>query len=221
MKSKAIIRTRRLQIQPMSDLEIEERIAESDTDESRAAYGEMLAGCRRDPDNRVWYAPWKMTLKGDPAYIGDLGFKGPSHEHAVEIGYGILAEQEGNGYTTEAVQAMTQWAFGHANVVFIEAETAPDNEASRRVLAKCGFFPDGTGEEGPRFVLESPLTNWMAIYMLFGIGIGSALGTISDHIATGMSMGMCLGLCIGALLDSSAKKERDQLRKQRKRSLPN
>ena len=39
------------------------------------------------------------------------------------------------------------------------------------------FVPDGEGQEGPRFVLEKPLTNWMVIYMLFGISIGTALGT--------------------------------------------
>lgn len=37
-------------------------------------------------------------------------------------------------------------------------------KASQRVLEKCGFLPDGEGKEGPRFVLEQPLTtNWMAV----------------------------------------------------------
>lgn len=49
-------------------------------------------------------------------------------------------------------------AFGQKDVVFVEAETDPDNKASQRVLEKCGFVPDGTGVEGPRFVLESPLS---------------------------------------------------------------
>ena len=40
--------------------------------------------------------------------------------------------------------------------MLVEAETAPDNKASQRVLEKCGFVPDGTGVEGPHFVLESP-----------------------------------------------------------------
>lgn len=50
-------------LQPMSDSEIEEMMAEMHSDDLRAAYGEMLAGCRREPENRIWYAPWKMTLK--------------------------------------------------------------------------------------------------------------------------------------------------------------
>jgi ribosomal-protein-alanine N-acetyltransferase len=37
----------------------------------------------------------------------------------------------------------------------IEAETAPENIASKRVLEKCGFIANGKiGEEGPRFTLN-------------------------------------------------------------------
>ena len=141
-------------LQLMSDSEIEEMMAEMHSDDLRAAYGEMLAGCRREPENRIWYAPWKMTLKNSREYMGDVGFKGSAKDHAVEIGYGILPSYEGNGYMTEAVQAMTRWAFAQQDVDFVEAETDPDNRASQRILEKCGFVPTGkTGEEGPRFVL--------------------------------------------------------------------
>lgn len=216
MKKKVLcVKTKRMMIQPMSDEEIEKKIEASDSDELCCAYSEMLSGCKRDPENRIWYAPWKMTLKKDDTYIGNLSFKGPAKDNIVEIGYGILPDQEGKGYTTEAVQAMTQWAFGNADVVFIEAETEPENRASQRILEKCGFVSNGEGQEGPRFVLEKPLTNWMAIYMLFGISIGTALGTSFDSIGIGLSLGLCFGISIGAALDSSAKKEREKLLEQR------
>ena len=35
----------------------------------------------------------------------------------------------------------------------VEAETAPENAASQKLLLNAGFVPTGqTGEEGPRFV---------------------------------------------------------------------
>ena len=151
------VETKRMLLQPMSDSEIKEMMAEMPSDDLRAAYGEMLAGCRREPENRIWYAPWKMTLKNSREYMGDVGFKGPAKNRTVEIGYGILPSYEGNGYMTEAVQAMIRWAFAQQNVDFVEAETDPDNRASQRILEKCGFVPTGkTGEEGPRFVVERP-----------------------------------------------------------------
>lgn len=218
MKKEPVIKTKRMLLSPMSDQEIEKLIETTESEEMRIAYGEMLSGCKSDPGHRVWYAPWKMTLRSDHTYIGDLAYKGPAQENTVEIGYGILPEYEKNGYTTEAVQAMTQWAFGNPDVVFVLAETDPNNKASQRVLEKCGFLPDGEGKEGPRFVLEQPLTtNWMAVYMLFGLSIGTALGSSGGNIGIGISLGLGVGLCIGAALDLSTKREREKLRERRRK----
>ncbi len=105
---------------------------------------------------------------------------------------------------------------GQKEVVFIEAETIPDNKASQRVLEKCGFVPDGTtGKEGPRFVLEQPLTNWSPIYMLFGNAIGMSIGQLYGQILWGMAIGMSLGILVGVLINNSAQKNRDVLRQQR------
>lgn len=213
---KTEIKTKRMVLHPMTDAEIEMLMECLDSDKLRTAYGEMLDGCKRDPANRVWYAPWRMALKNGADYIGDLGFKSPVKDHSVEIGYGIRPEYEGKGYTTEAVQAMTQWAFGQKDVVFVEAETAPDNRASQRVLEKCGFVPDGTGAEGPRFVLESPLTNWSPIYMLFGMSIGMSIGQMHDQMLWGMALGISLGTLAGMAPNASAKKTREIIRQQRK-----
>ena len=214
---KTEIKTKRMTIRPMSDAEIEALMERTPSDELRSAYGEMLSGCKSDPENRVWYAPWAMTLKDSATYIGDLGFKGPVKNHAVEIGYGVLPEYEGQSYTTEAVQAVTQWAFQQKNVVFVEAETDPENKASRRVLEKCGFVPDGTtGEEGPRFVRESPLPSQISTYMLFGIAIGMSIGQMHGQMIWGLAPGISLGILAGVLLDNAAKKKREEIRQQRR-----
>ena len=217
---KVEIKTKRLTLRPMSDGAIEALMERTDSDELRSAYGEMLDGCRRAPENRIWYAPWEMVRNDGGESIGDVDFKGPARNHAVEIGYGVQPEYEGRGYTTEAVQAMTQWAFRQKDVVFVEAETAPDNKASQRILEKCGFVPDGTmGKEGPRFVLESPMTNQTPIYMLFGIAIGMSVGRMHGQMLWGMVLGISLGVLAGALLNRSAKKNREALRQQRKQRM--
>ena len=213
---KTEIKTKRMTLRPMSDAEIEALIERTPSEELRAAYGEMLSGCKSDPENRIWYAPWAMTLQDSTTCIGDLGFKGPVKNHAVEIGYGVLPEHEGQGYTTEAVQAVMEWAFKQKDVVFVEAETDPENKASQRVLEKCGFVPDGTtGEEGLRFVREAPLFSQIPIYMLFGIAIGMSIGQMHGQMVWGMAPGISLGMLAGVLLDNAAKKKREELRRQR------
>ena len=145
-----MIETARLKIYPASREQMEAFVAAETDDELKKAYAEMLEGCLSHPDAWDWYAMWNIELRSG-THIGDLCFKGPGS--APEIGYGILEEYQGRGYATEAVEAAVAWAFEQPGVTAVEAEAAPDNRASLRVLEKCGFLPNGTiGEEGPRFI---------------------------------------------------------------------
>ena len=148
-----MIRTERLCIYPASWKQMEAMIASEQDEELKIAYTEMLEGCLRHPDQWDWYAIW-MIEKTDGTHVGDLCFKGLRENGIAEIGYGILEEYRRQGYATEAVQAACRWAFRHAEVKSLEAETETENAASQRVLEKCGFRPSGImGEEGPRFTL--------------------------------------------------------------------
>ena len=146
-----IIETKRLKIYPAAQEQMEAFIAAEADAELKKAYAEMLEGCLRHPDRGEWYAMWMIELR-DGTHIGDLCFKGLEANGMVEVGYGILEEYQGQGYATEAVGAAVIWALKQTDVTCVEAETAPDNCASQRVLEKCGFIPTGTfGKEGPRF----------------------------------------------------------------------
>ena len=148
-----MIRTERLCIYPASWKQMEAMIASEQDEELKKAYTEMLEGCLRHPDQWDWYAIW-MIEKTDGTHVGDLCFKGLRENGIAEIGYGILEEYRRQGYAAEAVQAACRWAFRHAEVKSLEAETETENAASQRVLEKCGFRPNGImGEEGPRFTL--------------------------------------------------------------------
>lgn len=152
---KASIATDRLRITPMSTSELKELIAQTEkTDKELAeAYTDMLNGCKKYPDEFLWYTAWKITSKATGEMLGDLCFKGLPENKQPEIGYGIIEEHRGKGYATEAVHAMCEWALNEMNMNAVEAETAPDNEISKHVLEKCGFGATGeNGEEGPRFI---------------------------------------------------------------------
>ena len=146
-----MIETKRLRIYPAAREQMEAFIAAETEPELKKAYTEMLEGCLRYPEQWQWYAMWMIELR-DGTHIGDLCFKGLNADGMVEIGYGVLGEYQGQGYATEAVDAAVSWALQQPAVTRAEAETEPDNRASRRVLEKCGFCPSGVmGEEGPRF----------------------------------------------------------------------
>ncbi|MBR5043895.1 MAG: GNAT family N-acetyltransferase [Clostridia bacterium] len=146
-----MLETTRLRLYPATQAQMEAMIAEEKNLDLRQAYREMLTGCLSCPDQWDWYAMWVIEAVNGTR-VGDICFKGPGENGRPEIGYGILTEFQGRGYATEAVRAALAWAFRHPEVRAVEAETDPDNKVSQRVLAKCGFAPNGTaGEEGPRF----------------------------------------------------------------------
>ena len=151
--------TERLLIRPMTDAELQHLISETTDADLAKAYTEMLDGALKFPDSRLWYTAWMLSPKEDPETpIGDLCFKGPQQKGGVEIGYGMKEGYEGHGFMTEAVKALTGWAFDQKGVRRIFAETVPENRASQRILEKLGFRPcegaEAMGEEGPRFYLE-------------------------------------------------------------------
>jgi RimJ/RimL family protein N-acetyltransferase len=86
-----------------------------------------------------WFTYWLVTRPH--AGIGLAGFKGYPDPHGeVEIGYGLAPAYRRQGYTTEAVQALINWAFLTPECIsIIAANTSLDNIASHRVLQKVGM----------------------------------------------------------------------------------
>ena len=212
MPKPVTLKTRRLRLTAMTDEELEATVAAQSDPDLRQAYTEMLDGCRQHPEDRLWYAPWRISLKAEPqTVIGDAGFKGTPQRGAVEIGYGLEEAYRGQGYMTEAARALSEWAFYQKDVYLLYAETAPDNAASQRVLKKLGFVPCGEGEEGPRFLLEKQPTSFLAIYLCIGMSVGMSLGVAQGNMTMGMCLGMPLGLCLGLALDRQEKVHRAEV----------
>ena len=65
------------------------------------------------------------------------------------IGYWIDREYAGRGYTTEAVNLLTQYGFSVLALHRIEINLRPENAASRRVAEKAGYVLEG---ERPRYL---------------------------------------------------------------------
>lgn len=83
---------------------------------------------------------WMMVLKDSMTIIGDIGFHGAPDDHGtVEIGYGLIEEEQRKGYGFEALQAMVDWAKSHEQVMTIRADCLVTNVPSIRVLEKVGM----------------------------------------------------------------------------------
>ena len=92
------------------------------------------------PTVDLWTLGFAIVDRVTSAVVGTCGFKGPpGADGIVEIAYGVTPDQQGNGYATEAAEALVAYAFGGDQVRLVRAHTLAAANASTRVLTKCGF----------------------------------------------------------------------------------
>ena len=106
------------------------------------------------------WGPRHITRSFDGLVFGSIGFFGPPSPSPdevpeAEIGYGLVSDARGRGVGTEAVRALL--ALTDALGVRVRASVSPDNSASIRVLAKCGFTElRGANEDGELVMARPP-----------------------------------------------------------------
>lgn len=94
--------------------------------------------------NYLFSTLWTLILKEQNRMVGDLCFMGePNKDGEIEIGYGTYEEFRGNGFMTEAVKGMINWAKNLPNVKSIIASTEKSNIASFSILERNNFIKTG------------------------------------------------------------------------------
>jgi RimJ/RimL family protein N-acetyltransferase len=101
---------------------------------------DWLATIRGMRTANPWLCGFEIVLRDSNIGIGRCGYKGPPNANGmVEIAYGIDEQYRGNGFATEAAQALVDFAFGNDQVHAVCAHTLAELNASTRVLTKSGF----------------------------------------------------------------------------------
>lgn len=89
---------------------------------------------------------YAIVLKETDKVIGDISLEWSEKDSAYEIGYNINRGFWRNGYATEAVRGILDWAYKELSARDFTAFYAKENGASGRVLEKCGFAREYTGQ---------------------------------------------------------------------------
>jgi len=85
---------------------------------------------------------WGFVLKENGELIGSGGLIWEPNYHLYQIGYNIKKTHWNNGYTTEAMKAVLEFATQHLGLEKVAGGHAKENPASGRVLQKLGFVYD-------------------------------------------------------------------------------
>lgn len=89
------------------------------------------------------YYNWLITLKSTNQIIGAVNFNVNLRNDSVMFNYAIDNRFTKNGYMTEALMRVKNFAFNEMNVNRFEGGCVVTNIASKRVMEKCGQKQEG------------------------------------------------------------------------------
>ena len=134
------LKTSRLKLVLKTPEEVRAAIETMDAADKAQLSGDWLERLRASTSPDPWVHGFSMVQSDTGIAVGQCGFKGPpDSDGVVEIAYGVASDQERKGYATEAARALLAYAFSIDKVKLVRAHTLPASNASKRVLAKCGF----------------------------------------------------------------------------------
>jgi ribosomal-protein-alanine N-acetyltransferase len=147
------LQTKRLQLEPRTPEHVRallagadayekkfgQKVADGLADFMKAASPEWIARVQAATSYDLWNDGFSVMHAEDNMMIGAAGYKGPPVDGMVEIAYGIAPAYQGQGYATEAAQALVDYAIKSGQVSMLRAHTLPEVNASGGVLRKCGF----------------------------------------------------------------------------------
>ena len=108
------------------------------------------------PDQEKWWT-YLHVLRNENLLIGCCGFKGsPDDNGVVEIGYEVAESYRLQGFATEIATALIEFSFSNREVNTVIAHTLAHENASNRVLRKCGMWFDGEAHDPD----EGPVWKW-------------------------------------------------------------
>lgn len=90
---------------------------------------------------------WAIVCKKENKVIGSIGLHRDMkrrNDGARMIGYVLREESWGEGIMPEAVKRIVEYAFLEVGLDLVSVYHYPFNEASRKVIIRCGFEYEGT-----------------------------------------------------------------------------
>jgi RimJ/RimL family protein N-acetyltransferase len=155
-----MIETRRLILKPLSyeqllkyaandntlerELNLNETARKISPELKEALDNTILPNVADKSRNYLYSTLWTAISKADNRLIGDLCIVGePNAAGEIEIGYGTYEEFQGQGFMTEIVGGIIDWARTQASVKSIVASTDRTNTASCKVLQNNDFIKIG------------------------------------------------------------------------------
>jgi len=120
-------------------------------EELRARYARQAAG--RSPDGREEWRNWILRRQHGGQAAGYVQATISGAGRRAEIAWVVGLDWQGQGYATEAAQALVGWLDAHG-VEIIQARIHPEHAASAAVARRAGLRPSGVVTGGEQLWLR-------------------------------------------------------------------
>lgn len=129
----------------------------------QAALRERL-GADQDRWNRDGYGPFAALDRYDGTFRGRVNLRRRADTNEIEIGWMFKRESWGQGFATEAAQAVITWCFQVLKIPYVTAFMKPANERSHRVAKRLGMtlLRTGSSDSGIEQVFAISRDAWQA-----------------------------------------------------------
>lgn len=170
-KSYQLIATRRLDLYCLTAEELETKdLSGRSFENPHGVYsGEelprtnRLADVQANPENIKWYYRMIVDRERNIA-VGSVSFHAaPDERGMVEIGIGVAATERGNGFASEALTGMWDWAANQPDVKFLRYTVSPDNLESIAIIRNFGFPQVGEQDDpvdGLELIFEASVEHY-------------------------------------------------------------
>lgn len=167
-----------------------------------------------EPSNEqdLWNADWIISFAdGERRRIGRASFAGEKALGTVPLYVELEEEFRDQGYGTQAICMMVDWAFRHSNVYEVKAEAEHENDKAVKALGKAGFVYRSEDKHIEQYSVIKNKSAWTGLYMMIGIFLGIFLGIVLSSPKLGMGIGLVVSIGIGIALDNGEKHRREQV----------
>lgn len=90
--------------------------------------------------HRPEFGLYVLVRRADDRAVGGMGFhSAPDEDGKAEVGYDLAEAARGNGYATEALRALAEWALARDDVQRLLAVVDRGNVPSQGVITRAGF----------------------------------------------------------------------------------
>ena len=114
-------------------------VADGPYDGTREAAG-MLVKAYEAGVHRPEWGVFVLVRREDGKAVGGMGFHGaPDEDGRAEVGYDLAPSARGQGYATEALRALSEWALARDDVRLLMATIEEPNHASQAVVTRAGY----------------------------------------------------------------------------------